>query len=113
MSLLKIYRPQAGDTRDRKPGKWVDGYARNLMDRLRADKNLSDIEDRTKARENLELTGDNNMTHFHDSRYMPLIQEEATVRAREDAQLRDYVDQRIQALEKELRVAIEDIRSNL
>lgn len=83
------------------------------MDRLRVDKNLSDIEDRAKARENLELTGKNNATHFHDNRYIPIIKEEVTARIHEDKQLRYYIDQKIASLEKELKMAMEDIRSEL
>lgn len=113
MSLLKWYRPQAGDTNQQKVGKWIDSYARSLMDRLRANKNLADVEDRAKARENLELTGNNNETHYHDSRYVPMIQEEATIRSCEDNKLREYIDKRIASIEKEIKLAMDDIRSGL
>lgn len=45
-----------------------------IKNRLRCDKNLSDIIDRTKARENLGLIGDVT-THHHDGRYIPIIGE--------------------------------------
>lgn len=52
---------------------WKTLYGGALANILRKDKNLSDLNDRTIARENLELTGNNNTTHYHDSRYMDKI----------------------------------------
>lgn len=51
---------------------WHILYGNILSKVLRKDKNLSDLEDISAARENLELSGDV-ITHNHDSRYMPLI----------------------------------------
>ena len=85
MSVLK-YKLQNG---------WKTLYAGVLNRILLKDKNLSDIEDRTKARQNLELTGDNNTTHYHDSHYLPLIQQASNsgTDAAESvrAELADYV----------------------
>ena len=53
--------------------------------------NLSDLIDKDAARENLELTGDNNNTHYHDSHYLPMFQA-----------LEDKVDQKIEDFENEL-----------
>lgn len=54
-------------------GEWATLYANAILNRLRVDKNLADIKDKQAARENLELTGDNNHTHYHDDRYVPMI----------------------------------------
>lgn len=53
--------------------------------------NLSDLIDKDAARENLELTGNNNNTHYHDSHYLPMFQA-----------LEDKVDQKIEDFENEL-----------
>lgn len=45
-----------------------------IKNRLRCDNNLSDVIDRSKARENLGLIGDVT-THHHDGRYVPMIGE--------------------------------------
>jgi hypothetical protein len=44
-----------------------------VKNRLRCDKNLSDVIDRSKARENLGLIGDVT-THHHDGRYLSEIE---------------------------------------
>lgn len=54
-------------------GEWITFYADAIKNRLRRDLNLSDVFDKATARANLELNGDNNKTHFHDDRYIPLI----------------------------------------
>lgn len=56
------------------PGKWVTLYANAIRNRLRRDKNLSDLFSYADARRNLGLTGENNNTHYHDSRYLPMLQ---------------------------------------
>ena len=53
---------------------WQILYGGILSRVLRKDRNLADLTNKTTARQNLELDGDNNTTHFHDSRYNPLIQ---------------------------------------
>ena len=55
-------------------GTWVSLYTDAIKNRLRKDKNLSDLLDKAEARKNLELTGDNNHTHYHDDRYLPKIE---------------------------------------
>lgn len=54
--------------------KWFTFYVEAIRNRLRRDLNLSDLTDKQKARENIELNGDNNHTHFHDDRYLPVIE---------------------------------------
>lgn len=49
---------------------WHILYGNLLSKMVRKDKNLEDLEDRSAARENLELTGDVT-THNHDSYYGP------------------------------------------
>lgn len=55
-------------------GEWISIYMQALRNRLRKDKNLADIQDKAAARKNLEIVGENNTTHLHDHRYLPLIQ---------------------------------------
>ena len=50
-------------------GKWKPLYVAYLRNRLRKDKNLSDVENKEEARGNLGLL--NEVTdHWHDSRYV-------------------------------------------
>lgn len=53
--------------------QWWTLYVEAIKNRLRRDKNLSDLTNVAAARVNLELVGDNNQTHFHDNRYLPVI----------------------------------------
>ena len=55
---------------------WEQIYGNEINNRLRKDKNLSDINDKAESRKNLELIGNSNTTHFHDSRYVPMIENE-------------------------------------
>lgn len=52
---------------------WVSLYQSLMRNFLRKDKNLEDIDNKEEARSNLELNGDNNHTHYHDDRYIPMI----------------------------------------
>lgn len=54
---------------------WEPLYAKQISRALFADKNLSDLKDKEAARNNLEISGDNVHTHYHDDRYLPLIQQ--------------------------------------
>ena len=56
-----------------KDGTWTSLYANILSMCLDKRQNLGDIEDKEQARINLELNGDNNISHYHDSRYIPII----------------------------------------
>ena len=69
-------------------GKWEQLYGNAIANRLRKDQNLADVDNKQEARNNLELTGDNNTTHYHDSRYLPLIEKEAEERKAETAQVK-------------------------
>lgn len=53
--------------------EWISFYVEAIRNRLRRDKNLSDVLDINQSRINLGLNGDDNITHFHDSHYLPLI----------------------------------------
>ena len=59
-------------------GTWKAVY-KDLMfaikNRLRCDKNLSDVTDVAASRASLGLIGDNNHTHYHDDRYLGKISE--------------------------------------
>lgn len=52
---------------------WVPLYGAALRNRLRRDKNLSDLTNVTEAKKNLGLYG-NVEDHNHDSRYLPMIE---------------------------------------
>lgn len=72
--------------------EWVQIYGNAINNRLRKDKNLSDVDDKAEARKNLEIIGDNNTTHYHDNRYIPLIEAEEAARVKEDEYTRDYIE---------------------
>lgn len=73
-----------------------------MKDLLKCSNNLSDV-DSAKAAEALELSGDNNTTHFHDSRYLPLIEEIKTKAGVEFGKVIALINQ-----EKSERVAADD-----
>jgi hypothetical protein len=77
-------------------GKWVSLYqdAWNLC--LNKRKNLSDLESKEEARKNLGLDNDDNVTHFHDSRYLPKIESAKN-------EVLNILNERLEALEEELR----------
>lgn len=75
---------------------WIQVYGNEINNRLRRDKNLSEISDKAEARVNLELDGENNTTHFHDSRYLPKIEAEANTREAKDTQLLNALNQEIE-----------------
>lgn len=70
---------------------WKILYGGILSRVLRKDRNLADLTSPATARQNLELTGDNNSTHYHDSKYIPLID------AARDA-AKSYADSLVSAL---------------
>ena len=74
---------------------WEQIYGNEINNRLRKDKNLSDVNDKAESRKNLELVGDNNTTHFHDNRYMPKIDAETAKRKSEDDQIKKTLNQEI------------------
>lgn len=54
--------------------EWYSLYANAIKNRLRRDLNLSDVCDVQETRDNIGLSGDNNHTHYHDDRYIPIIE---------------------------------------
>lgn len=74
---------------------WEQIYGNEINNRLRKDKNLSDVNDKAESRKNLELIGDNNTTHFHDDRYLPKIDAESAKRESEDDQIKKILNQEI------------------
>ena len=66
MSLLKWKKSE-------KENDWVTLYGTVLKNRLRRDKNLADLTDKTEAKRNLGLLGDVS-DHNHDGRYMAMLQ---------------------------------------
>ena len=53
---------------------WETLYTKIISKALFAENNLSELTDKEAARENLEITGDNVHSHYHDDRYIPLLQ---------------------------------------
>ena len=80
---------------------WEQIYGNEINNRLRKDKNLSDINDKAESRKNLELVGDNNTTHFHDDRYLPKIDAESAKRKSEDDQIKKILNQEISDRKKD------------
>ena len=74
---------------------WEQIYGNEINNRLRKDKNLSDVNDKAESRKNLELVGNNNTTHFHDDRYLPKIDAESAKRESEDDQIKKILNQEI------------------
>ncbi len=75
MSTIKI--------KDKDKNKWEILYADEINYYNRISNNLSDIENKAEARENLGLS-DDVTTHNHDSRYNPMVDQEAIRRAAGD-----------------------------
>lgn len=80
---------------------WEQIYGNEINNRLRKDKNLSDVNDKAESRKNLELIGDNNTTHFHDDRYLPKIDAESAKRESEDDQIKKILNQEISDRKKD------------
>lgn len=71
-------------------------YTDAIKNRLRKDLNLADLENVQEARQNLELTGDNNHTHYHDDRYLPKIEAEANKREVADNEIKNLLSDKIE-----------------
>lgn len=91
--------------------KWYSFFSSAIKNRLRRDLNLSDLTDVVQARKNIELDGDNNATHFHDSRYMPQINENTKVSKQNRRDILQEIKERI-AADNELRKLITDSSAN-
>lgn len=78
-------------------GEWYSFYATAIKNRLRRDLNLSDLSDISEARHNIELDGDNNETHFHDSRYIPLINDNKKIIEQNKKDIITEIEDRINA----------------
>lgn len=90
MSVLKWQRGE---------NDWVTLYGTVLKNRLRRDKNLADLENTAEAKKNLGLIGDVS-DHYHDSRYLPMIQRVANDLSRETEERKvwqENFDQEIRA----------------
>lgn len=111
-------------------GNWLVPYGNLMKDLLKRSNNLSDV-DFAKATEVLELSGENNTTHFHDSRYLPLIEEiktkaggeaskiialinkEKTERVAADDALRDKLNSTETELNKRLKKIGDDVNTKI
>lgn len=82
MDTIKIYS---------KAKKWLDTYLGYVNKCLNIKDNLSDIQDKQAARENLELSSKNVTNHKHNSRYVPMIENEATERQDNDNAVLDTI----------------------
>lgn len=65
MNLLKFFDGK----------EWIALYREIISNCLVKSKNLSDLENLIEARKNLDISGENCSSHFHDDRYLPKIQE--------------------------------------
>lgn len=104
----------------RNTGEWVVMYGDALKNRLRRDKNLADLTNRTEAKKNLGVFGEVT-DHYHDARYMTRIEalEGNLIReaqAREQAQklsdqaLRKKIEAEVNAVLQAYNVSIADER---
>lgn len=83
---------------------WLPLYINAIKKALFAENNLSDIHDKDAARKNLELTGNNVNTHYHDDHYKPMIQAAADkVENKLDNIQRDVLEQ-INEIKKEIKI---------
>lgn len=76
---------------------WVN-LNQDVENRLRIDKNLSDVADKSEARKNLGLVGDIN-THNHDNRYQTQINSEVSKRQEQDTKLDNRITTEINRLQ--------------
>lgn len=81
---------------------WVQLYGNILRNRLRRDKNLSDLTDTLQAKKNLGLFGDV-VDHHHDNRYMPIV---TRIESKLDREIQDRLDSE-KALDSQLRTKAE------
>ena len=73
-------------------------YTDEIKNRLRKDLNLSDLTNIEDARTNLELTGENNHTHYHDDRYLPKIEAEANQRETSDNEIKELINNKVEEI---------------
>lgn len=104
----------------RNTNEWVVMYGDALKNRLRRDKNLADLTNRTEAKKNLGVFGEVT-DHYHDARYMTRIEAlegnlKSEVQAREQSQklndqaLRKKVEAEVNAVLQAYNVSIADER---
>lgn len=92
MSLIKIKTAEG----------WISLYQAFINSCLKRDKNLGDILNKEEARKNLELTGEDNHTHYHDDRYVPLIEG-----------AKDEMIAELQQVRNEIEIQINNITTNV
>ena len=75
--------------------EWRSLYTDAIKNRLRRDLNLSDVFNVQTTRDNIGLSGDNNHTHYHDDRYMPVISRGDAAEAKSRTDADDKLSKRI------------------
>jgi len=92
MALMKWLKRNENGERE-----WISLYANAIINRLRRDRNLSDLQNPAKARENLQLT-EEVIDHWHDKHYQPMF---------------DQIRKEMAQLEIKLMTAIKDLRNDV
>lgn len=88
-------------------------YTDAIKNRLRKDLNLADLENTQEARKNLELTGDNNHTHYHDDRYLPKIEAEANKRETADNEIKNLINNKVDEITNTTNNNINNLKETL
>lgn len=93
--------------------EWKSLYGQDIRNKLDKNKNLSDLTNKEEARQNLELTGDNNHTHYHDDRYIPLIEKEKADRIAEDNRITQLVKNELDKIDGSIDGTLNNINSSI
>ena len=96
-----------------KNNKWTSLYSDVIKNRLKKSSNLSDLENIEEARSNLELTGDNNHTHYHDDRYLPKIEAEKEQRIAEDNSIKEMINSQTNEFNNSINTAIDSVNKTI
>ena len=78
---------------------WISLYQSFMKNFLRKSSNLSDVDNKEEARNNLELTGNDNHTHYHDDRYIPMIDGAKDTILAEVDQIKNQLDIKIKNID--------------
>lgn len=96
-----------------KDNKWTSLYSDAIKNRLKKSSNLSDLENIEEARSHLELTGDNNHTHYHDDRYLPKIEAEKEQRIAENNSIKEMIKSQTNEINNSINTAIDSVNKTI
>ena len=91
---------------------WVSLYYNAFKNRLRRDKNLSDLTNRPDARKNLELVGEVT-DHWHDERYKPMLTQLRGDLDKAVTSLNATINTKINGLEAQHNADIKNLQSQI